>query len=131
MARSILVPGLGHGSNPVPAAARCGPLLATGGVRGIDLATGSLPDDPRSEVRHAFANLGAILQAGGAHWADVLHVTVFLADGSVRELVNAEWVATFPDETARPARHVLVQPLPGGMTVQLEALAYVTESGRA
>ncbi|MEV4381071.1 RidA family protein [Streptosporangium sp. NPDC049644] len=124
--RSVVVPGLEHGTNPIPAASRVGPLLATGGVRGVDRVTGELPADVPGQVRHAFANLRAVLEAGGATTGDVVHVTVFAA-ADVRVAVNEEWVAMFPDPASRPARHLIRHDLPGGMLVQLEATAYVTE----
>jgi 2-iminobutanoate/2-iminopropanoate deaminase len=126
MARSIHVPGLGHGSNPIPAAARRGPLLVTGGISGVDRTTGTRPAGVDEQIGNMFANLAAVLAAGGASVDDVVQVAVVLADGASRPLLNDEWVKTFPDEAARPARHVVVRPLPGGMAVQLEAQAYVT-----
>ena len=124
--RSIVVPGLEHGSNPIPAASRRGPLLATGGVRGVDRESGVLPADAGEQVRHAFANLRAVVEAGGGTVEDVVHVTVFAA-ADVRAAVNEEWVRMFPDAGSRPARHLLRQELPDGMLVQLEALAFVME----
>lgn len=125
MRRSVLVDGLGHGTNPVPAACRVGPVLATGAVRGVDRASGRLPEDSAREVALAFENLAAVLAAGGASPADVVHVNVFLSDGALRPEVNASWVEMFPDEASRPARHLTLHDLPAGMRVQVEALAYV------
>lgn len=125
MRRSITVPGLEHGSNPIPAASRVGPLLTTGGVRGVDRATGKLPADLADEVRLAFENLATLLEAGGGSLDDVAHVTVFVADKEVRPLLNTAWVAAFPDPDSRPARHVLSHDLPAGMRLQLEATAYI------
>lgn len=127
MPRSIYVQGLGHGTNPIPPAARRGPLLMTGGVRGVHRDTGALPADGPEQARLAFANLRTLIEAGGGTADDLVHVTVFAADGSLRPAVNDEWVAMFPAEEARPARHVLVQDLPGGMKIQLEAVAWIGE----
>lgn len=127
MPRSVYVPGLGHGTNPVPPAARRGPLLMTGGVRGVDRVTGVLPADGREQTRLAFANLQALVEAGGGTVDDLVHVTVFTAEDGLRPAVNDEWVAMFPAQDARPARHVLAQDLPGGMKVQLEAVAWIEE----
>ncbi|MCG2621345.1 RidA family protein [Arthrobacter sp. I2-34] len=125
--RSVTVPGLEHGSNPVPAASRLGPLLATGGVRGVDTATGQLPPAAEDQVRLAFVNLRTIIEEGGGRAEDIVHVTVFAAAEGLRPVLNEEWVAMFPDVASRPARHLLRQDLPGGMLVQLEAMAYITE----
>jgi 2-iminobutanoate/2-iminopropanoate deaminase len=123
--RSIVVPGLEHGSNPIPAACRLGPLLVTGAVRGVD-TTGKLPEAADIEVRQAFSNLQLVLAAGGGAPQDVVHVTVFAGIDGLRDLVNTSWAEMFPDPSSRPARHFVRQDLPGAMRVQLEALAYVS-----
>jgi 2-iminobutanoate/2-iminopropanoate deaminase len=125
MAQSVYVPGLDHGTNPIPAAARRGPLLATGRVSGVDRSTSALPTALAEEVRCAFTNLEDVVVAGGGTWEDVVHLTVYLAESATRAAVNNVWVKVFPDESARPARHVVVATLPGGFALQLEALAYV------
>ncbi|MFH5824630.1 RidA family protein [Georgenia sp. AZ-5] len=126
---AIYVSGLEHGTNPIPAAARRGPLLMTGAVRGVDRAAGALPQDAAEEVRLAFDNLRAVLEAGGGTLDDVVHINVFLGADGIRPLVNESWVTAYPEEAVRPARHVIRQDLPAGMKVQLEATAYIAESG--
>jgi 2-iminobutanoate/2-iminopropanoate deaminase len=126
--RSIEVEGLDHGSTPIPAACRVGPVLATGGVGGRDPGTGQLPPDPAAQAANCFANLQRILAAGGMDIGDVVKVTVFLADETYRAAVNPHWVACWPDPHHRPARHSLVLPLRGGMLVQLEALAVAKDA---
>lgn len=128
--RSITVAGLGHGANPIPAASRIGPFLATGGVRGVDPATGEMPADVETQARRMFENLKVILAAGGADFDDVLKVTVWIATPAARAAVNAGWIKAFPDEHSRPARHVLNYELGHGMLVQCDALAVIGE-GRA
>ena len=51
--------------------------------------------------------------------------SITLHDDSVREAVNAEWLAAFPDPQDRPARHITVHPLQHGMLLQLEVIAVV------
>lgn len=125
MARSIYVPGLGHRDLPIPAAARRGPFLATGGIRGVDPSTGQMPEHLDDQVRLAFENLKSIVEAGGGTVDDIVHVTVHAATDEVRQIVNENWVALFPEAEARPARHLLRHDLPGGMLVQLEAMAFI------
>lgn len=124
MGRSIHVPRVGHKA-PIPLAARVGPLLASSGIAGKDPATGELPPDGATQVRFAFANLRAVLAAGGATLADVVKLSITVADDSLRDAINTEWLACFPDPDDRPARHVVVHPLQHGMQLQLELLAFV------
>jgi 2-iminobutanoate/2-iminopropanoate deaminase len=123
--RSIDVPGASHNA-PIPAAARVGGLLCTSAVSGKDAATGALPADAASQVRHCFANLKAVLAAGGASLDDVAKFNVALKDNTVREAFNAEWLACFPDPHDRPARHIVLQDLQHGMWLQVEVLAFVS-----
>lgn len=122
--RSIDVPGASHNA-PIPAGARVGPLLCSSGISGKDPVTGHLPADPAAQVKAAFANLQALLTAGGAKLSDVVKLTVYIKDNAVRDAINAEWLALFPDPHDRPARHILVYELQHGMAVQLEVTAFV------
>ncbi|MBL8303895.1 MAG: RidA family protein [Ideonella sp.] len=124
MGRSIHVPRVGHQA-PIPLAARVGPLLASSGIAGKDPATGVLPPDGATQVAHAFANLRAVLAAGGATLDDVVKLSITVADDTLRSAINTEWLACFPDPDDRPARHVVVHPLQHGIQLQLELLAFV------
>jgi 2-iminobutanoate/2-iminopropanoate deaminase len=121
--RSIDLPGASHKA-PIPAAARVGNILCTSAVSGKD-AAGALPDDMATQARNAFANLKAVLQAGGASMDELVKLNVTIADDMVRDAVNAQWLAHFPNPHDRPARHIVVQPLQHGMRLQLEAMAVI------
>ena len=127
--RSLHVSGLGHGATPIPLGARVGNLLCSSGINGADAATGKLPEDPLAQVKHAFANLQSLLAAGGASLGDVVKLTVYLKDGpnqkALRDAINVEWIACFPDADDRPARHILVYDLQNGMALQLEVTAFI------
>ena len=122
--RSIDVPGASHKA-PIPAAARVANILCTSAVSGKDPASGQLPTAVGSQVKNAFANLRAVLAAGGASLDQVVKFSITLHDDSVREAINAEWLAAFPDPQDRPARHITVHPLQHGMLLQLEVIAVV------
>lgn len=122
--RSIDVPGASHKA-PIPAAARVANILCTSAVSGKDPASGQLPTAVGGQVRNAFANLRAVLAAGGASLDQVVKFSITLHDDSVREAINAEWLAAFPDPQDRPARHITVHPLQHGMLLQLEVIAVV------
>jgi reactive intermediate/imine deaminase len=82
-------------------------------------------DDVVAQARQAFANVGAVLAAAGARFADVVKVTVFLTDIDDRPLVNPVRQELFGD--ARPASTLvevsrLVVP---GARIEVEAVAVV------
>lgn len=124
--RSINIEGFNHGTLPIPAASRVGPLLVTGGVHGMDPATGALPDDMRQQTHHMFGNLRRILDAAGGSLDDIVRMTVFVKVPDVRAIVNEEWLKAFPNPESRPARHTLVnETLPANMVVQCDATAWI------
>ena len=120
--RSINVSGASHKA-PIPAAARVANVICTSAVSGKDPASGELPADLSAQARNTFANLRAVLEAGGGTLLDVVNLGVVIKDNAVREAVNAEWLASFPDPQDRPARHIVVQDLQHGMWLQVEAMA--------
>jgi 2-iminobutanoate/2-iminopropanoate deaminase len=122
--RSIEVPGASHNA-PIPAGARVGNILCSSAIAGKDPLTGQLPVDPPAQVRLAFSNLKTLLQAGGAQLSEVVKLTIYIKDNAVREAINAEWNACFPDPHDRPARHILMYDLQHGMHLQLEVMAVI------
>lgn len=126
--RSIEVEGFSHGAQPIPAACRVGPLIMTGGVYGLDPATGKIPDDVGEQARLMFANLERILQAAGARLVDVAKMTVYVRVPEARAAVNVEWLEAFPEVASRPARHTQQNDhLPANMLVQCDVTAWVVE----
>jgi 2-iminobutanoate/2-iminopropanoate deaminase len=103
-----------------------GPLLFVSGVVPVD-ESGRLVGggDVVAQARQVFANMGAVLAAGGATFADVVKVTVFLTDVDDRARINAVRPEVFGE--ARPAS-TLVQisalAVPGAK-IEVEAIAVV------
>ncbi|MGW8814404.1 RidA family protein [Gordonia terrae] len=126
--RAVHVKGLDHGTNPIPAAARRGPLVATSNVFGRRLTDGKRPTAPADEFQLAFAHLGTILTTAGASVSDLFKVDVRISGAEYRELLNDQWVTTFPDPDDRPARHVTTGDIPAGFRLQISALAYVIDT---
>jgi 2-iminobutanoate/2-iminopropanoate deaminase len=124
--RSIHLDGIVHNA-PIPMAARVGNMVFSSGIMGVDPATGKLPEDALIEVKHVFSNMKAILAKAGATLEHVGYVKVYLKDPSLRDAINKEWVACFPDPDDRPARHTLIWELASGMRLQLEMTAVITE----
>lgn len=122
--RSIEVSGLSHGTTPIPMGARVGPLICSSGISGTDPSTGVLPGDGRTQVELVFENLRAFLTAAGTGLGAIVRIGVLLQDALLRDAVNAQWIALFPEADDRPARHTTVRELPGDMLIQLEVIAY-------
>lgn len=103
-----------------------GPLLFVSGVVPVDGA-GRLVggDDVVAQARQVFSNLGAVLAAGGATFADVVKVTVFLTDVDDRARINVVRQEAFGE--ARPAS-TLVEiaglAIPGAR-IEVDAVAVV------
>jgi len=101
-----------------------GPMLFVSGVVPVDeqgLLVGG--DDVVQQARAVFRNLGAVLAAGGATFADVVKVSVFLTDVDDRPLINPVRQDVFG--AARPAS-TLVEvsrlAIPGAK-IEVEAVA--------
>jgi 2-iminobutanoate/2-iminopropanoate deaminase len=112
-------------SAPIPMAAVVGNIFMTSGIMGADPASGELAESADDQARFAFENLKRALEVAGGSLDDVVHITVFVKDLAFREAVNAPWLALFPDEGDRPARHTVKADLPGTMLVQLEVMAVI------
>lgn len=127
--QSITVPGLGHGQQPIPAACRRGPLVMTGGVHGVDRATGQFAPSLDHQVEHMFDNLAAIMAAANGSMDDIVKVTVYAATPDIRDALNRRWLKEFPEASSRPARHTKITPtLKSPMLVQCDAVAFIDEA---
>jgi len=114
---------------PTPRAAysqaiRRGPFLFLSGQVGTDPATGGLvSDDVAEQTRQALDNLGAVLAASGASWADVVSVRVYLVDQGDYRAMNAVYedavVAPYP------ARTTIYCGLNPGNRVEVDAVAVI------
>jgi 2-iminobutanoate/2-iminopropanoate deaminase len=103
-----------------------GPLLFVSGVVPVDGA-GRLfgGDDVVAQARQVFSNLGAVLAAGGATFADVVKVTVFLTDVDDRARINVVRQEAFGE--ARPAStlvEIAALAIPGAR-IEVDAVAVV------
>lgn len=124
---SFELPGVGH-THPIPGGCRIGSFLITSVVSGKDPRTGAFPEGIEGQCAQMFANMRALLEAGGATPEDVIKVTVWLTDKALRPHVNKEWLAMFPDPHSRPARHTFAGPdLDPPMLVECEVMAVIAE----
>ena len=120
--RSIDIEGLRH-LTAIPVASRIGPLVMSSVIVPFDPGTRTIPDGVEAQLANIFTHVGAMLAAAGATWDDVIKMDFWMADPAQRALVDAPWVAHFPDEARRPARHTHAS---SATFVSAEFTAYVT-----
>jgi enamine deaminase RidA (YjgF/YER057c/UK114 family) len=122
--QTIQIASLKHVA-PIPSASRKGPLLISSAISGADPSSGELPvADVAQQVANVFANIQAILEEAGATSGDIVKLTFFVVDRSAKDHINDHWVALFPSESDRPARHTMVANLPPNTLVQCELIAF-------
>ncbi|MDQ4114396.1 MAG: RidA family protein [Actinomycetota bacterium] len=121
---SIELPGFSH-VNPIPAASRIGPFLATGAITGRDPETGEMSPDADQQFAYVFDHVRRLMAEVGGSTDDILKMTFHLADPNDREALNREWIAMFPDPASRPARQAVAARLDRGSVVHCDLLAIV------
>ncbi len=122
--QTIHLKGMEHAA-PIPNGARLGNIVFSSAISGRDPTSGELPADPDQQAAVLFRNLERFLSAAGASPANVGHMTVYLREERYRESINKAWLAMFPDEHDRPARHSVTAELRGHVLFQVEVIAVV------
>jgi reactive intermediate/imine deaminase len=122
---------------PYPHARRVGNLLFLSGIgprlRGARTPPGvTLADDGRVtqydieiQCRSVFDNVRNVLASAGAHWGQLIDITVFLTDLERDFAVyNRVYAEQFPDPAHQPCRTTVgVARLPGPIAVELKCIA--------
>ena len=100
-------------------------MVFCSGQIALDPATGALVEgDVVAQTRQVLENLGAVLAAAGAGFADIVRTTIFLADMKDFAAVNAVYGEKFPvDPPARAT--VAAAGLPRDARVEIDAIAIV------
>ena len=97
-------------------------LVFTSGQLGLDPETGVLAEGIEAQTHQALKNLGAVLQAAGLGYTDVVRTMVFLDNMDDFATVNSIYAEYFVGEA--PARScVEVARLPKGGLIEIEAIA--------
>jgi 2-iminobutanoate/2-iminopropanoate deaminase len=98
-------------------------LVFCSGQIGLDPSTGELvPGGVTEQADRALRNLGAVLDAAGLGYAQVVKSTVFLVDFADFPALNEAYRKFFPDPP--PARSTIgVAALPKGARVEIEVVA--------
>lgn len=109
---------------PYVQAMKTGGFIYTSGQLGIDVSTGKLAEGVEAQTHASMKNVGEVLKAAGARYADIVKTTIFVTDLADFQTVNAIYAGFFKD--GYPARScVQVAALPLGGLVEIEAVAVV------
>lgn len=119
----IATKGAPEAIGPYSQAIRSGDLLFCSGQVGLDPATGELVEGGvAAQAERALLNLGAVLDAAGGNFTDVVKTTVYLTDIADFAQMNDIYARYFGIKP--PARStVAVRALPKGAAFEIEALA--------
>jgi 2-iminobutanoate/2-iminopropanoate deaminase len=125
MKQPVSTPRAPAAIGPYSQAVRAGDYLFVSGQIALDPATGQVVGGGvAAETRQVLANLGAILAAAGASFAQVVKTTVYLADMSDFAAMNDVYAASFtPPAPARAT--VQAARLPRDVRVEIDLIAYL------
>ena len=123
MKEAVSSAGAPKAIGPYSQAVRSGQLLFVSGQVPLDPATGTIVQgDIAAQTHQVFANLAAVLEAGGRSFADVVKTTVFLADMNDFTAVNEVYGRYFTQPY--PARATVeVARLPKDARVEIDMIA--------
>jgi 2-iminobutanoate/2-iminopropanoate deaminase len=112
---------------PLSQAIKSGDWVFASGQLGMDPRTGRLVEGGiTAETRQVCENLKAVLEAGGSSLANVVKVTIYLADVDELMAMNEVFSQYFPKDP--PARTTFqAARLIAGARVEIEAIAMVKQ----
>lgn len=98
-------------------------MLFCSGQIALDPATGAMSEgDVEAQTRRVLDNLGAVLAAAGAGFADVVKTTIYLQSMGDFQVVNGVYGERFVHDP--PARATVeAAKLPRGALVEIDAIA--------
>lgn len=106
----------------------CGPLVFVAGQASIDLETQEVvPGTIEQQTRRTLENLKEVLRRSGSSLDNVLKVLLMVESLDDFDAVNRVYQEYFPKNP--PARSTVETRLPGGVRVELEAVAVRSGEG--
>ena len=100
---------------------KAGNLVITSGQIPVDPATGEVPEGIAAQAEQSCKNVGAILEAAGIGYEQVIKTTCFLADMADFAAFNEVYARYFVSKPARSC--VAAKALPKGVLCEIEAIA--------
>jgi 2-iminobutanoate/2-iminopropanoate deaminase len=107
---------------PYSQAVEAGGTLYISGQLPIDPATGLTPASVEEQTEQALKNVGAILEAAGYSYADVVKSTVLLSDMADFPAMNSVYARFYTEKMPARAAYQVAQ-LPFGVKVEIETIA--------
>jgi 2-iminobutanoate/2-iminopropanoate deaminase len=125
MKRPVTTPAAPEAIGPYSQAIRAGDFLFLSGQIPLDPSSGQLvPGGIAEQTHQVLKNLGAVLAAAGASYAQVTKTTVYLADMGEFAAMNAVYGTYFP--APAPARAtVQAARLPRDARVEIDLIAFL------
>ena len=96
-------------------------FVFTSGQIPVDPATGTVPEGIAAQAEQSCKNVGAILEAAGIGYEQVIKTTCFLADMGDFAAFNEVYSRYFVSKPARSC--VAAKALPKGVLCEIEAIA--------
>jgi 2-iminobutanoate/2-iminopropanoate deaminase len=120
---AVSTPAAPKAIGPYSQAVRAGSLLFVSGQIPLDPETGTIVDgDLAAQTHRVFRNLGAILEAAGASFDNVVRTTVFLVDMNDFPAMN-EIYATYFSSPAPARATVQAARLPRDARLEIDLIA--------
>ena len=127
MAREALFPdGVARPTAPYSPVVRSGDHVYTAGQVAFDEQGALVGGGVAAQTTQVLANLASCLGAAGCGFEDVVKVNVFLLDLADFDEFNDVYRAAFDEPY--PARTTVQAGLPGGIRVEIEAVARIPDS---
>lgn len=122
MKKIIATPNAPKAVGPYSQAVEVNGTLYVSGQIPVNPVDGTVPSDIAEQAHQSLKNIGAILEAAGYSYKDVVKTTVLLADIADFKAVNAVYAEYFTENM--PARACFqVAALPMGVGIEIEAVA--------
>ena len=96
-------------------------FVYTSGQIPVEPATGAIPEGIAAQAEQSCRNVGAILEAAGVGFENVIKTTCFLADMEDFAAFNEVYAKFFVSKPARSC--VAVKDLPKGVLCEIEVIA--------
>lgn len=125
--QSVEVPGISHKA-PIPMGSKIDNIVYSSGISGHDPETQETSADPAQQAKVLMDNVRRFMKAAGGSPEDIIRLTLSVKDRKMRSHFDKEWLAMFPDEHSRPARHAVQADLSDRVFFQVEIVAVLQNS---